>query len=316
VDFLKLLVGLVLLLAAGDLLVRGAVALSLRLGIPALIVGLTVVAFGTSAPELLISIQAALDGVPGLAVGNVVGSNIANVLLVLGLPALFAAITPSRDDCRRSYLEMLAASALLIVLCMFGPLHFWQAAVLLGLFAAMLVDMIGEGRKHPGHLVEDVETFARRMSLRRMIVFLALGIVGLPVGAHYLIAGAVGLSRGVGISEEVIGLTIVAIGTSLPELATTLMAAIRRHGDVAVGNVIGSNLFNILSILGFTSLFGPIPIAAEFLARDLWVMLGCALLLGYFVLLGRPVGRIAGVLFLIAYAGYLAVLVLSTGTAA
>jgi cation:H+ antiporter len=316
VDIVNLLVGLVLLLAAGDLLVRGAVALSLRLGIPALIVGLTVVAFGTSAPELLISIQAALDGAPGIAVGNVVGSNIANVLLVLGLPALFAAITPSREESRRSYLQMLAASFLLIGLCALGPLHFWHAAVLLGLFALMLTDMVREGRKHPGHVAEDVQTLASFMSRRRMTLFLALGIIGLPVGARYLIAGAVGLSREFGISEEVIGLTIVAIGTSLPELATTLMATIRRHGDVAVGNVIGSNLFNILSILGFTSLFGPIPIAADFLARDLWVMLGCALLLGIFVLLGRPVGRMAGVLFLVGYAGYLAILVLATGSAA
>lgn len=315
-DILFLLLGLALLLIAGDLLVRGAVALSLRLGIPALIVGLTVVAFGTSAPELLISIQAALDGAPGIAVGNVVGSNIANVLLVLGLPALFAAIAPSHAESRRSYFQMLGATILLILLCLLGPLHFWHAAVLLACFAAMLVDMVREGRKHPGHLVEDIETLASYMSQRRMVLFLALGIVGLPLGARCLITGAVGLSREFGISEAVIGLTIVAVGTSLPELATTLVAALRRHSDVAMGNVIGSNLFNILSILGFASLFGPIPVAAGFLERDLWVMLGCALLLGGFVLLGRPVGRGAGAVFLLAYVGYLAVLVLSRGNPA
>jgi len=308
-------VGLVILLLAGDVLVRGAVALSLRLGIPVLIVSLTVVSFGTSAPELLISIQAALDGVPGIAVGNVVGSNIANVLMVLGVPALIASMNPGNCDCARSYYQMLAASIVLIALCFFGPLHFWQAAVLLVLFGLMLTDMFIQGRNGGEELPEEFET-SPGMPVWKMSALIIAGLIGLPVGAQFLIDGAVGVSRTLGVSEEVIGLTMVAIGTSLPELATTTMAAIRRQADVAIGNVIGSNLFNILGILGVASLFGPIPIDPAFLTRDLWVMLACALVLAPFVLGGWRIGKRWGVAFLALYAIYIFALFAQGGVTA
>ncbi len=308
-------VGLVILLLAGDVLVRGAVALSLRLGIPVLIVSLTVVSFGTSAPELLISIQAALDGVPGIAVGNVVGSNIANVLMVLGVPALIASMNPGNCDCARSYFQMLAASVVLIALCFFGPLHFWQAAVLLALFGLMLTDMFIQGRNGDEELLEEFET-SPGMPVWKMSALIIAGLIGLPVGAQFLIDGAVGVSRTLGVSEEVIGLTMVAIGTSLPELATTTMAAIRRQADVAIGNVIGSNLFNILGILGVASLFGPIPIDPAFLTRDLWVMLACALVLAPFVLGGWRIGKRWGVAFLALYAIYIFALFAQGGVTA
>ncbi len=308
-------VGLVILLLAGDVLVRGAVALSLRLGIPVLIVSLTVVSFGTSAPELLISIQAALDGVPGIAVGNVVGSNIANVLMVLGVPALIASMNPGNCDCARSYFQMLAASVVLIALCFFGPLHFWQAAVLLVLFGLMLTDMFIQGRNGDEELLEEFET-SPGMPVWKMSALIIAGLIGLPVGAQLLIDGAVGVSRTLGVSEEVIGLTMVAIGTSLPELATTTMAAIRRQADVAIGNVIGSNLFNILGILGVASLFGPIPIDPAFLTRDLWVMLACALVLAPFVLGGWRIGKRWGVAFLALYAIYIFALFAQGGVTA
>ena len=308
-------VGLVILLLAGDVLVRGAVALSLRLGIPVLIVSLTVVSFGTSAPELLISIQAALDGVPGIAVGNVVGSNIANVLMVLGVPALIASLNPGNCDCARSYYQMLAASVVLIALCFFGPLHFWQAAVLLVLFGLMLTDMFIQGRNGDEELLEEFET-SPGMPVWKMSALIIAGLIGLPVGAQLLIDGAVGVSRTLGVSEEVIGLTMVAIGTSLPELATTTMAAIRRQADVAIGNVIGSNLFNILGILGVASLFGPIPIDPAFLTRDLWVMLACALVLAPFVLGGWRIGKRWGVAFLALYAIYIFALFAQGGVTA
>ena len=308
-------VGPVILLLAGDVLVRGAVALSLRLGIPVLIVSLTVVSFGTSAPELLISIQAALDGVPGIAVGNVVGSNIANVLMVLGVPALIASMNPGNCECARSYYQMLAASVALIALCFFGPLHFWQAAVLLVLFGLMLTDMFIQGRNGDEELLEEFET-SPGMPVWKMSALIIAGLIGLPVGAQLLIDGAVGVSRTLGVSEEVIGLTMVAIGTSLPELATTTMAAIRRQADVAIGNVIGSNLFNILGILGVASLFGPTPIDPAFLTRDLWVMLACALVLAPFVLGGWRIGKRWGVAFLGLYAVYIYVLFAQGGVTA
>jgi cation:H+ antiporter len=307
--------GLVILLLSGDSLVRGAVALSLRLGIPVLIVSLTVVSFGTSAPELLISIQAALDGVPGIAVGNVVGSNIANVLMVLGVPALIASMDPKGCDCARSYYQMLAASVVLIALCFLGPLHFWHAAVLLALFALMLADAFAQGRNGGENLPEEFDA-SPGMPVWKMAAFIVVGLIGLPVGAQLLIDGAVGVSRELGVSEEVIGLTMVAIGTSLPELATTLMAAIRRQADVAIGNVIGSNLFNILGILGVASLFGPIPIDAAFLTRDLWVMLACALVLAPIVLGGRRIGKRWGIAFLGLYAVYIFTLFAQGGVSA
>ena len=315
-DIVLVIAGLGLLLAAGDLLVRGAVALSLKLGIPVLIVGLTLVAFGTSAPELLISIDAALSGVPDIAIGNVVGSNIANVLMVLGVPAVISTIHAIGNGSRRSFVQMLAASVLLIVLAAFGPLHYWQAAVLLAIFGLIMSDMFREARAAPSSVVEEVKELGSRMNAGKMWLYLIAGVVGLPLGAHLLIEGAVGISRELGISEAVIGLTMVAIGTSLPELSTTVAAALRGQADVAIGNVIGSNLFNILLILGVTSLFGPIPVGPEFLARDLWVMLGCSLLLAPFVLRGVPMGRMAGALFLLLYAGYIYVLFRNGGALA
>jgi cation:H+ antiporter len=315
-DILYALIGLVILLLAGDALVRGSVALSLRLGIPTFIVGLTVVAFGTSAPELLISVQAALAGVPGIAIGNVVGSNIANVLLVLGLPALFATLDPGASDSRRSYFQMLLASVVLIGLAFAGPLHFWHAAVLLTLFVLMLADAFNEGRNGKAAALDEIEGIGPGMPVWKMVAFLVVGLIGLPVGADLLIDGAVGISRALGISEEVIGLTMVAVGTSLPELATTLMAALRREADVAIGNVIGSNLFNILSILGIASLFGPLPIDRDFLTRDLWVMLAAALLLAPFVLRGWKIGKRWGIAFIAIYVGYTLLLFRDVGTGA
>lgn len=316
-DVLFALAGLALLVVAGDALVKSAVALALRMGIPVLIVGLTVVAFGTSAPELLVSVQAALRGSPGIAVGNVVGSNIANVWLVVGLPALFAAIRPrGGEGMRRNYLQMIAASCVLIVLCAAGPLRAWHAAVLLGLFLLWLVDAFvaaRDGRVLAADGIGDapVSTPAWRLGL-----MLAFGLVGLPVGAHLLIEGAIGLAVSFGISEEVIGLTMVAVGTSLPELAATTMAAMRRETDVAIGNVIGSNLFNILLILGVTSLFGPVEIAPAFLQRDLWVMLAASLALAPFVFRSLPIGRAVGAVFLLAYFVYMLALFHQGGTPA
>jgi cation:H+ antiporter len=303
-DILLAIIGLAVLLAAGDILVRGAVAFSLRLGVPKVIVALSIVAFGTSAPELLISVQAALLGVPDIAIGNVVGSNIANVLLVLGVPAIIVTLPPAGAGSQRSLYQMLGATVLMIGLCFLGPLHYWHAAVLLVAFAAMLADLARESGKHPGFAEEEIGEADGSLSTWRMAAYLGLGLVGLPFGAHLLIEGAIGIARQIGVSEAVIGLSLVAVGTSLPELATTVMAALRRQTDLVMGNVIGSCMFNILSILGIASLFGPIPVGREFLTRDLWVMLGCALLLALFVLGDRRIGRRVGVALVAAYGVY------------
>ncbi len=301
------IVGLVLLIVAGDLLVRGAVSLSLKMGIPALIVSLTVVAFGTSAPELLIAVQSALEGAPGIAFGNVVGSNIANVLLVLGVPALISGLSMEECNTRRSYLQMLGASAIFIVICFLGPLHLWHGALLLALLAAMLWSAArAAGRARAAE--EELEEGDANMAGWKISAYLVAGIIGLPLGAHFLIEGATGIAQKLGVSDAVIGLTLVAVGTSLPELATTIVAALRKQADVALGNVIGSNMFNLLGIMGVASFFGPLPVDQELLGYDLWVMLAASLVLIPFVFLRWNMSRLIGAGFLSVYAFYLVTL--------
>jgi len=315
-DWLYVGLGLLILLLAGDSLVKGAVNLSLRLGVPALIVSLTIVAFGTSAPELLVSVNAILDGVPGLALGNVVGSNTANVLLVLGVPALIATMHTGHIDTRASYMQMIAASVLFIVLASFGALTWWSGLILLAALAAMLLHAANQTLKHrkkaaEAALAEDeVEGADPDLPWWKIILFLGLGLVGLPLGADLLVEGAVNIARTFGMSETAIGLTLVAVGTSLPELATTVMAAIRRQADVAIGNVIGSNMFNLLGIIGVASLVGQIPVDRQFLVFDFWVMLGTSLLLVPFVFLKKDITRVWGIALTGLYVVY-AVIALS-----
>ncbi|MGX9351738.1 calcium/sodium antiporter [Shimia sp. W99] len=303
--------GLVILLLAGDALVRGAVNLSLRIGIPALIVSLTIVAFGTSAPELLISLQAALKGAPGIAMGNVVGSNTANILLVLGVPAILATLHTSHCNTRRTYLFMIAASILFICLSYRGIFTFWSGIVLLSALAFVLGDAFMAARKHrkeaKGLVVEDEEELEGAdpdMPWWRIIVFLVLGLVGLPLGADLMVDNAEVIARRYGVSEVVIGLTLVALGTSLPELATTVMAALRRQADVALGNVIGSNMFNLLAIIGITSIVAPIPVDIEELEFDLFVMLGASILIVPFVFFRQDINRVWGIALTLMYLTY------------
>lgn len=309
-DWLYTAVGLVILLLAGDSLVKGAVNLSLRLGVPALIVSLTVVAFGTSAPELLIAIQAIFDDVPGLALGNVVGSNTANVLLVLGVPALLAIMHTSECDTRSSYLQMIAATALFIVMCFIGPFTWITGLILLAALVAMLTHAARAANKHRKANADDeeeVEGADPNLGWPKIALFLALGIIGLPLGAKLFVDGATNIALTFGISETVIGLTLVAIGTSLPELATTVMAALRRQADVALGNVIGSNMFNLLGIIGVASLVGTIPVDPQFLTFDLWIMLLASLMLIPFVFLKMDINRIWGVALSALYVAYLVI---------
>lgn len=312
-DFLLAALGLVILLLAGDSLVRGAVNLSLRLGVPALIVSLTIVAFGTSAPELLISVQAIADDAPGLALGNVVGSNTANILLVLGIPALLSGLDTRHCDTRKSYLTMLAASVVFIAMAMTGPFTWIHGLILLTLLAGILLDQARTAVNHrrngdaaaaaDADVVEDLEGADPNLGWPKVLLFLALGLVGLPLGADILVDASVSIARTFGVSETVIGLTLVALGTSLPELATTVMAAIRRQADVALGNVIGSNMFNLLGIIGVASLFGTIPVDPSFFMLDFWVMLAASLILAPFVFSDRlamtkPWGIVLTVLYL------------------
>ncbi|MGI1662843.1 calcium/sodium antiporter [Palleronia sp. KMU-117] len=316
-DFILAALGLVILLLAGDSLVRGAVNVSLRLGVPALLVSLTIVAFGTSAPELLISIKAVLQNSPGIALGNVVGSNTANILLVLGIPAIISGLATSRSAPIKSYLTMLGASVLFIGVCFIGPITWVHGLVMLAVLAAILVDQGREALAHRRNGTandaaegddgdDDLEGADPDMPWWKILVFLGLGLVGLPLGADLLVDSSINIARAIGVSETAIGLTLVAIGTSLPELATTVMAAIRRQADVALGNVIGSNMFNLMGIIGVASLFGAIAVPPEFLRFDLWVMLGVSVLIAPFVFSrSLDMTRLWGVAFIAIYAVYL-----------
>lgn len=309
--------GLVILLFAGDALVKGAVNLSLRLGVPALIVSLTIVAFGTSAPELLISVKAILDNAPGLALGNVVGSNTANILMVLGIPALLATMHTSECSTRKTYNQMIAASVLFIALAFRGVFDWIAGLILLAGLAYMLYDAFGDAKDHrhacrAGAADDDEEPEGADPSMAgwQIALFLILGLIGLPLGASLLVDNATIIAQTYGVSDTVIGLTLVAVGTSLPELATTVMAALRRQADVALGNVIGSNMFNLLAIIGIASLVGPIEVDEAFLRIDLWVMLGASLLLIPFVYLGRDITRLWGVVLSALYGFYLLIILI------
>ncbi|WP_339693759.1 calcium/sodium antiporter [Celeribacter baekdonensis] len=312
-DFVNAIAGLVLLLVAGDVLVRGAVNLSLRLGVPALIVSLTIVAFGTSAPELLISVSAIADGVPGLALGNVIGSNTANILLVLGIPAMITTLHVIDNSTRASYLQMLAATVLFILLALRGEFDWIAGVILLAALVGMLGHAVYQARCHRVATKEaaslvceptEVEGADPDMPWWKIITFLILGLIGLPIGAQLLVDASTNIARAYGVSETVIGLTLVALGTSLPELATTVMAALRKQADVAFGNVIGSNMFNLLGIIGISSLIGKIPVDVEIMKFDIWVMLSVSVLLGVFVLRRVNITRLWGIVLSALYVLY------------
>ena len=304
VDLLFILAGLALLVVGGDFLVRGAVALALKLGIAPVIVGLTVLAFGTSAPELIVSVAAAIGGQPGIALGNVVGSNIANVLVILGATAVIAPVLSDDDELKISWVYAMLASVLLIVLCFVGPLVWWHGAILLSGLALTLYLQIGRARRSPADAPSEVDVTVATDTGRKIALMLVVGLVLLPIGAQLLVNGATDIARSFGISEAVIGLTLVAVGTSLPELAASVASALRGRADMALGNVIGSNLFNILAIMGITAFFGPLDVPEQMLRFDLWFMLATTALLGPFLLRHIAVGRVAGLGLLSIYAAY------------
>ena len=304
--WLQALLGLIVLLVAGDLLVRGAVNFSLRIKIPAFIVSLTVVALGTSAPELLVAIRAILDNSPGIALGNVVGSNIANVFLVLGIPALIAGINTRECNTRKNYVFMMTATVIFLSLAFIGNFSFPQGILFLILLFLFLLITVRDTLKIQDKISNlEVENADPNLVFWKIILFLSIGFIGLPIGADILVKNASLIAKSYGLSDEVIGLTLVALGTSLPELATTLMAALRKQADVALGNVIGSNIFNLFAIVGITTMFGDIPIASSFLNFDFWIMFGAGIVLFPFVYMRVNINRLWGAFLTLTYAAYL-----------
>ena len=304
--WLQALLGLIVLLVAGDLLVRGAVNFSLKIKIPAFIVSLTVVALGTSAPELLVAIRAILDNSPGIALGNVVGSNIANVFLVLGIPALIAGINTRECNTRKNYVFMMIATIIFLSLAFIGNFSLPQGILLLVLLILFLLITARDTLKMQDKISNlEVENTDPNLVFWKIILFLSLGFIGLPIGADILVTNASLIAKSYGLSDEVIGLTLVALGTSLPELATTLMAALRKQADVALGNVIGSNIFNLFAIVGITTMFGDIPVASSFFNFDFWIMFGAGVVLFPFVYMRVNINRLWGAFLTLTYVGYL-----------
>lgn len=302
-DYLYIVIGLAGLFFGGEALVRGSVGVAKRLSISPLVIGLTVVGFGTSMPELLVSVQAAFRGAPDIAVGNIIGSNIANILLIAGITALVWPIRSAGASLRRDTAVMVGAGLLLIPLFMTGEIARWAGLILVGGLAGYLLWTFLASRENDD-TDEDIAA-APTLTFTAAALWVGAGFVGLLVGAQFLVGGAVSLAQSFGVSEAFIGLTIVAVGTSLPELATSLIAALRRQSDLAIGNILGSNIFNVLGILGITAIISPIPVAPRFLTFDLPVMIAVSLALTALLLLRPQIGRFTGAAFLIAYTLYI-----------
>ncbi len=302
-EILALIGGLAVLIAGADMLVRGAAQLARVFGLSPFAIGVTVVAFGTSAPELFASIGAALQDVEELAIGNVVGSNIANILLILGAGAMIAPIGIHRRVRLVELPIMLAITAGAAALLNDGILTRADGVFLVVGLIAYVIFIVRAHRVDIEHEGEEVVTHPKSAWLDVLMVI--IGVVALGFGARALVYGATGVATRVGVSEGVVGTTIVALGTSLPVLAATVRAAIGKSSDIAVGNVVGSNIFNLLSVLGITSIVHPLAMQAG-LGVHIWIMLGVSLAMVFFALIKPAMGRLIGGAFLLLYAGYIA----------
>ncbi|MDF1601610.1 calcium/sodium antiporter [Mesorhizobium sp. YIM 152430] len=325
--WLPLIAGLILLVIGGELLVRGAVKVASNLGVSPLVIGLTLVGFGTSSPELVTSVQAALSGSPGIAFGNIVGSNMANLLLILGVSALITPIAIASGALRRDGAVMVAATIVFVILALVMPLGravglAFVAALAVYIYTAFRQESSGSADHGAAHgksaAAQGVDPGFSSTAGGSTLMGLVTAIAGLAIvvgGGYLLVNGAVAIARSYGISETVIGLTIVAVGTSMPELVTSLVAAFRKQADVAFGNIIGSNIYNILGIGGVTVLIAPSEVPAEIANFDNYIMIGASLLVLVLAYTGRRIARWEGALLLAGYIAYIALL-WPTGNAA
>ena len=321
VDVVLVLGGLVVLVIGGELLVRGASGLAARLGLSRLVIGLTVVALATSAPELAVTVDAVVGGQPDLAIGNVVGSNIAMVLLILGASAVVAPLAIGAQLVRLDIPVLIGTSVLLLVLCLDGSVSAVDGAVLLVLATGYIAVVLVLGRRQVARFDGGTrpeqgdrgDAPGRSIPVGGQLAAVAAGVVLLVLGARLLVTGAVGIATGLGVSSLVVGLTVVAVGTSLPELATSLIAAVRGERDLAVGNIVGSCVFNICVVLGAAGLVstGGIPVASAAVALDIPLMVAAAVALLPVAFTGLAIARWEGALFLALYAAYTAYVLLS-----
>ncbi len=316
-DWLSIVGGLAILTAGAELLIRGSTELARRFGVSDLLIGLTLVGFGTSMPELVSSVQAAMLGSPGVAVGNVVGSNIINILFILGLSVVIAPFAVDRKSFARDGVVVLLATAAAIGVSMTGEFSraagwaFLAAIVGYILYAFMTERRAPDSPKAEAHAEIGAETKRGPKSPFLDIVFALAGLALLIVGAKFLVTGAINIAGSLGVSETIIGLTVVAVGTSLPELVTSVMAALRGKSALALGNVVGSNIYNIFGILGVTAVIHPVTAPPEIVAFNNWVMLGATLLLILFATTRSRLDRLEGAVMVAAYVAYVVWLVIN-----
>jgi cation:H+ antiporter len=302
-DALLTVVGLGCLVLGAEVMIRGAVALAFRARITPLVVGLTVVSMGTSVPELLVSLLAALKGSTVVAVGNVVGSNIVNISFILGASVFIFPIEVDRESYRIHWPVMMVVSLAFVMLFWDDVFSRWEGAGFVAMLVAYVWSMVHASRKKSS--VQGSAPAPHTLPLWRSLLMLVLGIGALGIGANWFVEGAVGLARTFGVSEQMIGVTIVAVGTSLPELITSLMAAFRKQPDISLGNLIGSNIFNLLGIIGITAIVYPIGVDHSSFLLDLGAMLLVALILYPLMRRGRKLGRWQGLLLMVCYVAYM-----------
>lgn len=311
-NYLMLLLGLATLILGGEFLVRGAVGIAQKFRLSSLVIGMTVVSFGTSAPELIVSIKAALGGNPEIALGNVIGSNIANIALVLGITVLIFPLPVDRNSKIIDWPMMFIASILFYVFALNGNLSRAEGIILFSILVAFIVFLIWNSRRKSNKLLEEEQlVIPTTMQFYRSLFFLTVGLVGLYFGAEWLLSGAVDIARELGMEERVIGITIIAFGTSVPELVTSGVAAYRKETDISIGNLIGSNIFNIMAVIGITAIVKPIEVGPNTLNIDMIWMLAIALALLPMLLFGRKINRFKGFLLLGTYVAYIVILLIS-----
>ncbi len=304
-DYLLLIGGLAILIAGGEVLVRGAVGIALKFNLSPLVIGMTIVSFGTSAPELLVSLKAALEGHPEIAIGNIVGSNIANITLVLGITAMILPIPVKKNTLKIDWPIMMGVSVLFYLFILNGVLNTWEGAIFVILLIFFVIYQLKSSKTNEVNNEDEViaELKNKNSNVYFHLLLIVVGIVALSFGAEWLLTGAVNIAQDFGVSEHIISVTIIAFGTSVPELATSVIAAFKKQMDISVGNLIGSNIFNLLSVLGFTSLIKEIPISQGVILNDIFWVLGASFLLLPFML-NYNISRWKGAVLTLFYLAY------------
>jgi len=315
--YLILVLGLATLIVGGEFLVKGAVGIAKKLHISTLVIGMTVISFGTSAPELIVSIKAALSGNPEIAIGNVVGSNIANIALVLGITVMIFPIVVDRNSKILDWPMMMFASILFFVFSLFFGNDYTitriEGGILFAILAAFIYYLVSNSRKKTKQAIaeSDEEIEAVSDNLWKSLLFLLIGLIGLYFGAEWLLNSAVKIALELGMSKSVVGLTIVAFGTSVPELVTSAVAAFKKETDISIGNLIGSNIFNIMAVIGITAMVKPINVDKAVIDYDMLWMLGISAMLLPLMLIGKKLGRFKGFMLFATYVIYITLVVMA-----